>query len=221
MLLNGGIRRRVRYLQKNLKEGKPKMSLRGESESESKVEGGSSKQGIARSEVEERMTEVRSLSRGKRLREDYSGASDRGLKKIAGRWSVERCESAKKALLEVVREMDATQQNPVVRHDLREKARKHIGDTGLLDHLLKHMAGEVFADGKERLIRRHNSAGAIEYWLEPAELAGLRQEAGISDPYWVPPPGWKLGDAISDYICDGHCKELISQSNEEINFLRR
>jgi hypothetical protein len=167
------------------------------------------------------MAEVRSLSRGKRLSEDSSVASDRGLKKIAGRWSVERCESAKKSLLEVVREMDATWQKPVLRHDLREKARKHIGDTGLLDHLLKHMAGVVFADGKERLVRRHNSEGAIEYWLEPAELAGLRQEAGISDPYWNPPPGWKLGDAITDYICDGHCKELIYHSNEEINVLKR
>lgn len=218
-----GIRRRVSYLPRKVKEVKPNMSLRGESESESKVRGSSSKKGMAESEVEERMlSEVTQLSGGKRKRDEgSSGANERKPKKIPSRWSVERCETSKKALLEVLREMDATWHKPVLRHELREKARKHIGDTGLLDYLLKHMAGEVFADGKERLIRRHNSEGAIEYWLELAELAELRQKAGISDPYWVPPPGWKLGDAISDCICDGHCKELIAQFNEEISFLKR
>lgn len=117
------------------------------------------------------------------------------------------------ALLEVVKGMEATWQNPVLRYDLRAKDRKHIGDTGLLDHLLRHMAGQVFPDGKERLVRRHNSEGAIQYWLEPAELAGIRREAGISDPYWIPPPGWKLGDAISDHTCYGHCIK-------QINFLK-
>lgn len=71
-----------------------------------------------------------------------------------------------RALLEVVKGMEATWQNPVLRYDLRAKARKHIGDTGLLDHLLRHMAGQVFPDGKERLVRRHNSEGAIQYWLD-------------------------------------------------------
>lgn len=215
-----GIRKRVSYLPKKVKVVKSKMSLRGESESESKV-GESSKQGMTESEVGEIVPEVKKLSGGKRMREGSSGANERKLKKIPIRWSAERCESAKKWLVEVVREMDATWQKPVLRHDLREKARKHIGDTGLLDHLLKHMAGEVFTDGKERLVRRHNTEGAIEYWLEPAELAMVRKEAGITDPYWVPPPGWKPGDDISGGACDGPWKEMISQCKEEIYYLKR
>lgn len=156
--------------------------------------------------------------RKRELREGCSGSSKRKRNKNPTRWSVARSESSKRLLFEVVRGMGATRHKPVLRHELREKARKHIGDTGLLDHLLKHMAGKVIVEGTEKLVRRHNSEGAIEYWLEPAELAQIRTEAGIADPYWTPPSGWKPGDSISNYTGDG---QVTSQLRDEIILLKR
>ncbi|CAL9780522.1 unnamed protein product, partial [Musa acuminata subsp. burmannicoides] len=100
------------------------------------------------------------------------------------RWSSERYEAAEMKLLEIMKEKGAELGKPIMRQALREEARKHIGDTGLLDHLLKHMAGKVVTNGTERFRRRHNSEGAMEYWLEPADFVEVRQKAGVADPYW-------------------------------------
>lgn len=118
-----------------------------------------------------------------------------------------------------MKEKGAVLGNPILRPELREEARKHIGDTGLLDHLLKHMAGKVVSEGKERFRRRHNPEGAMEYWLEAAELQELRRTAGVMDPFWLPPPGWKPGDTISPYgvVC-GNEVELLKG---ELDDLRR
>ncbi|KAL0317668.1 UNVERIFIED_CONTAM: protein DYAD [Sesamum angustifolium] len=103
----------------------------------------------------------------------------------------------------------ATAEKPILRPQLRAEARKRIGDTGLLDHLLKHMAGKLAPGGEERFRRRHNPDGAMEYWLESADLVNIRRDAGVADPYWVPPPGWKPGDSpTQDPICARELKLL-------------
>ena len=105
-------------------------------------------------------------------------------------------------MLKIMKAKKAVFGNPILRPALRAEARKLIGDTGLLDHLLKHMAGKLAPGGEERFRRRHNSDGAMEYWLESADLAEIRTQAGVNDPYWTPPPGWKLGDnPIQDPSC--------------------
>lgn len=115
-------------------------------------------------------------------------------------------------MLKILKEMGAVYGNPVLRPTLRNEARKLIGDTGLLDHLLKHMAGKVAPGGKDRFVRRHNSEGAMEYWLESADLVKIRKEAGVQDPYWTPPPGWKIGDnPTQDPICAKEIRELKEQ----------
>jgi hypothetical protein len=116
---------------------------------------------------------------------------------------------AEKNMLKILKAKGAVFGNPILRPALRTEARKLIGDTGLLDHLLKHMAGKVAPGGAERFRRRHNSEGAMEYWLECADLVNIRKEAGIQDPYWTPPPGWKPGDNPSqDPICARELREL-------------
>ena len=117
---------------------------------------------------------------------------------------------------------DASVGAPVMRQVLREEARKHIGDTGLLDHhLLKHMAGRVPDGSVHGFRRQHNADGAMEYWLEPAELAEVRRQACVSDPYWVPPPGWKPGDNVSLVASDLQVKRQVKELTEELNGLKR
>ncbi|KAL3005588.1 hypothetical protein AAZX31_08G228600 [Glycine max] len=139
------------------------------------------------------------------------------------RWSAERFNLAEENILKVMKEKEAVYGNPILRPDLRTEARKYIGDTGLLDHLLKHMAGKLAPGGAERFRRRHNAEGAMEYWLESADLVDIRKKAGVQDPYWTPPPGWKLGDSISqDYVTQRELREVkdeILKLKQEMRYL--
>ncbi|KAM1507967.1 hypothetical protein ACFXTH_017330 [Malus domestica] len=121
---------------------------------------------------------------------------------VIERWTVERYKQAEQAILEILKAEDATFGNPISRSDLRMAARKRIGDTGLLDHLLKHLDGKVAPGGSERFRRWFNTSGRMEYWLESDDLANIRQEAGVHDPYWVPtsrlmPGGGPFDDSVS------------------------
>ncbi|CAK9216964.1 unnamed protein product [Sphagnum troendelagicum] len=116
-------------------------------------------------------------------------------KDMQGRWSSERYKSAQLKLIGIMHARGTVPGKPILRPALREEARKHIGDTGLLDHLLKHMTDTVVSTG-ERFRRRHNAEGAMEYWLEDASLMELRKAAGVEDPSWLPPTGWKPGDTL-------------------------
>lgn len=112
-------------------------------------------------------------------------------------------------MLKVMKEKNAVVGNSMLRAELRSEARKLIGDTGLLDHLLKHMAGKVAPGGQDRFRRKHNADGAMEYWLESSDLVNLRKEAGVEDPYWTPPLGWKLGDSpTQDPVCAGDIRDI-------------
>ncbi|XP_027342754.1 protein DYAD-like isoform X2 [Abrus precatorius] len=113
------------------------------------------------------------------------------------RWSAERYKLAEQRMWEVLKGEGATFQNPITRPALRMAARKHIGDTGLLDHLLKHIDGKVAPGGAERFRRWFNTNGIMEYWLECANLDKVRQEAGVQDPYWIPPSTSRGGSVPS------------------------
>ncbi|KAF8110432.1 hypothetical protein N665_0084s0040 [Sinapis alba] len=128
------------------------------------------------------------------------------------RWSIERYNRAEKNMLKVMKDKNAVFGNPILRSELRLEARKLIGDTGLLDHLLKHMEGKVAPGGQDRFMRKHNADGAMEYWLESSDLVHLRKEAGVDDPFWTPPPGWKLGDSpTQDPICAGEIRDIRAE----------
>ncbi|BBG97342.1 hypothetical protein Prudu_006437 [Prunus dulcis] len=83
-------------------------------------------------------------------------------------------EAAEENMLRVMKAKGAKFGSPILRPALRSEARKLTGDTGLLDHLLKHMAGKVVPGGAERFRRRHNADGAMEYWLERFMSSGKR-----------------------------------------------
>lgn len=123
-----------------------------------------------------------------------SKISEQKMKLSYNRWSSERYKGAEVKMLEVMKKKGAVAGKPMLRQALRLEVRKHVGDTGLLDHILKHMADKVAPNGLDRFRRRHNSDGAMEYWLESADLVNIRKQAGVKDPYWTPPLGWKPGD---------------------------
>lgn len=100
--------------------------------------------------------------------------------------------------MEVLKEKGATFETPVSRGELRCLARSKIGDTGLLDHLLKHVDGKVTPGGADRFRRCHNTEGTMEYWLESADLVKIKRESGIPDPNWMPPAWWKIQNASNE-----------------------
>uniref|UniRef100_A0A0A9DL18 PTC1-like winged helix-turn-helix domain-containing protein n=1 Tax=Arundo donax TaxID=35708 RepID=A0A0A9DL18_ARUDO len=150
--------------------------------------------------------------------EESKPASPRGK---VDRWGARRCANAELVLLDVLRARGATAGKPLQRANLRAEARRHIGDTGLLDHLLRHVADKVPAGSADRLRRRYNADGTLEYWLEPAELQAVRREAGVDDPYWVPPPGWKLGDPVSPEACTLEVKKQVEELAGELAVVKR
>ncbi|XWS44600.1 hypothetical protein CRYUN_Cryun15aG0061200 [Craigia yunnanensis] len=110
------------------------------------------------------------------------------------RWSTERYKLAEESMLEIMKAEGAVFENPISRPALRMAARKRIGDTGLLDHLLKHIDGKVAPGGTDRYRRCYNTSGVMEYWLESADLTKIRKEAGIS-PFWQKPDGGPFQDS--------------------------
>ncbi|KAK7318368.1 hypothetical protein RJT34_03067 [Clitoria ternatea] len=119
------------------------------------------------------------------------------------RWSAERYKLGEQSMWEVLKGEGATFENPITRPALRMAARKHIGDTGLLDHLLKHVDGKVAPGGTERFRRWFNPNGIMVYWLESANLDMVHQQAGVQDPYRIPPSTLRTGSIPSqntDYI---------------------
>ncbi|OIW19494.1 hypothetical protein TanjilG_16863 [Lupinus angustifolius] len=149
-------------------------------------------------EVKEESCEKRS---GKKIKSKKNESKDR--------WSAERYNLAEQSMWEVLKAEGATFDNPITRPALRVAARKRIGDTGLLDHLLKHIDGKVAPGGIDRFRRWFNTNGIMEYWLEGADLDKVRQEAGVQNPYWIPPSTFRAGSAPSqDTDSSGELKLL-------------
>ncbi|KAJ0961096.1 hypothetical protein J5N97_000911 [Dioscorea zingiberensis] len=211
-----GARRKVKYIGRHREL--PVMAMEGEEDEVVVQEKKRSREeGVKMEKKKKRMKMKKTVEKKKVARHEKDEQSQRSRE----RWSSERYEAAEMKLLDIMKEKGAKIGNPIIRQALREEARKHIGDTGLLDHLLKHMAGKTVAEGAERFRRRHNAEGAMEYWLEPADLVEIRRKAGVVDPYWVPPPGWQLGDAIAPCQCGSDCKLELIHLKAELTSLKR
>ncbi|CAM0875685.1 unnamed protein product [Alopecurus aequalis] len=234
-----GVRRRIRYIGRH-RDASKEASIGGyETESSVKEVPRPAQQEDKRSSVsgkrkqresersndkpsnERRAKKKKTYKSPKKQKKRHVESKDGDPRRGKDRWSAERYTAAETSLLEIMRSSGARLGAPVMRQVLREQARKRIGDTGLLDHLLKHMAGRVPDGSTERFRRRHNADGAMEYWLEPADLAEVRREAGVSDPYWVPPPGWKPGDDVSPAAGDLLIKRQVEKLTEELDDVKR
>ncbi|KAJ4887842.1 SWITCH1 [Raphanus sativus] len=132
------------------------------------------------------------------------------------RWNTERFDSAEQAMEDVLKEVGASFENPISRGELRAIARKRIGDTGLLDHLLKHTDGNVTPGGAERFRRCYNTEGIMQYWLESADLIKIKRESGVADPTWVPPSWWNSNRLIKLEPGDGEASFNLKESIEKM-----
>ncbi|XP_039803955.1 protein AMEIOTIC 1 homolog [Panicum virgatum] len=137
------------------------------------------------------------------------------------RWLARRYAAGEATLLDILRARGASAGKPAPRAEVRAQARRHIGDTGLLDHLLRHISDKVLAGSGERVRRRYSPAGGLEYWLQPAELAATRREAGVDDPFWVPPPGWKPGNPVSPEARALKVQKQVEELAGELDVVKR
>ncbi|XP_010521524.1 PREDICTED: protein DYAD [Tarenaya hassleriana] len=139
------------------------------------------------------------------------------LTNCAARWSAKRFKSAEQNMMDIMKEKGASFDKRISRQELRTAARQLIGDTGLLDHLLKHIDGKVTPSGVERFRRCYNTDGTLEYWLENADLVKIKREAGVPDTNWVPPSWWK--DAPGESAELKLLKEDVAKMKSEIEEL--
>ncbi|KAK0603379.1 hypothetical protein LWI29_004339 [Acer saccharum] len=132
------------------------------------------------------------------------------------RWSAERFKQAEQFLFEILKDEGAVFGNAISRSVLRNTARKSIGDTGLLDHLLKHIDGKVAPGATERFRRCYNTEGSMEYWLESADLLKIKLEAGVPDPNYVAPSSWWKpgGGSFQDTISAGELQFLKTEMDK-------
>jgi hypothetical protein len=71
------------------------------------------------------------------------------------KWAIDRYNAAQQHIICALRSLGGVSLDKAVpRSVLREEARKKIGDTGLLDHLLKHLVDQIVSTKGERLQRR-------------------------------------------------------------------
>uniref|UniRef100_A0A1J3ITT7 Protein DYAD n=1 Tax=Noccaea caerulescens TaxID=107243 RepID=A0A1J3ITT7_NOCCA len=160
------------------------------------------------------------VEKSRRFAANSENSSGNKKSKLTTRWNNERIDFAEKTLVEVLKEKGASFESPVPRHELRSISRKKIGDTGLLDHLLKHVDGNVTPDGADRFRRCYNTEGTMEYWLETADLVKIKRESGIPDPSWVPPSWWKIQNATHESSSvSSKLKEEIEQMKSDIKEL--
>ncbi|GAB4815435.1 hypothetical protein N2152v2_002481 [Parachlorella kessleri] len=117
------------------------------------------------------------VSGGRSLEEGGGTPRSRAQREQYGRWSRERYEGAQRSLVGLMRATShTTPDRAILRPTLREEARRLVGDTGLLDHLLKHMADQVVSPEGDRLRRRHNKEGHMVYWLQSPAAAEQEEE---------------------------------------------
>ncbi|GLJ12291.1 hypothetical protein SUGI_0188160 [Cryptomeria japonica] len=98
------------------------------------------------------------------------------------RWSVKRLELAAQVVVDALRNCS---KDKMSRQDVRDVARLHIGDTGLLDFVLKSLGNRIVGDS---IVRRavNPATKILEYSLEDVNKVESVDHfgCGVEDPLW-------------------------------------
>lgn len=120
------------------------------------------------------------------------------------RWPPRRLEFAAEVVVNALLEHKAASGcGSMTRQDLRDAARQHIGDTGLLDYVLKSMTNVIVGD---HIVRRTvNHSRILEYKIDDDAIKGLNgaEKAQVS---WPGPPTEYVSsspgtEVYSDVVC--------------------
>ncbi|CAI9276253.1 unnamed protein product [Lactuca saligna] len=117
--------------------------------------------------------------------------------KLDSRWHVRRLEHVAKVVVDALKEKKSENRNGMSRQEVRDTARQHIGDTGLIDYVLKSM-NNVIVGGY--VVRRavNSTTGVLEYSLQDT-LENITQEPEETDRVDSVIPKYKSGSGSDVY----------------------
>ncbi|KAL1569720.1 PHD finger protein MALE MEIOCYTE DEATH 1-like [Salvia divinorum] len=120
--------------------------------------------------------------------------------KMDSRWPVRRLEHVSEVIVEALKEKRAaknTGSSGMTRQEARDAVRLHIGDTGLIDHVLKAMNNVIVGD---HIVRRsvNRSTKVLEYTIQDLKCDDEKQlyPSKVEKPVWT----LCLGPGRSVYI---------------------
>ncbi|KAI7993638.1 PHD finger protein MALE MEIOCYTE DEATH 1 [Camellia lanceoleosa] len=117
--------------------------------------------------------------------------------KFDSRWPQQRLEQAAKVIWKVLRENKEmiSGKSSISRQELRDLARQHVGDTGLIDFVLKSIDGSIV--GNQIVCRSRNpSSKLVEFTIEDvSDQSGVENMVGLS-PTLAPEPGFDVYEDV-------------------------
>ncbi|CAL5427986.1 unnamed protein product [Camellia sinensis] len=117
--------------------------------------------------------------------------------KFDSRWPQQRLEQAAKVIWKVLRENKEmiSGKSSMSRQELRDLARQHVGDTGLIDFVLKSIDGSIV--GNQIVCRSRNpSSKLVEFTIEDvSDQSGVENMLGLS-PTLAPEPGFDVYEDV-------------------------
>ncbi|XP_047966013.1 PHD finger protein MALE MEIOCYTE DEATH 1-like [Salvia hispanica] len=109
--------------------------------------------------------------------------------KMDSRWPVRRLEHVSQVIVEALKEKRAaknTGSSGMTRQEARDAARLHIGDTGLIDHVLKAMTNVIVRDHIVRC-SVNRSTKVLEYTIQDLKCEDEKQSlypSKVEKPFW-------------------------------------
>ncbi|CDY50318.1 BnaCnng19010D [Brassica napus] len=141
---------------------------------------------------------------------------------LGSRWPVRRLEYAAEVIVEALKEMKALKQSGMTRQDVRDSARLHIGDTGLLDYVLKSMNNVIVGNVLVQRYELDDATKLVEQKKDAVIEASVRSAAQVvldSKHFVKEWPLWDNDDKIFRFVCRINNPSLIDLRTEQVTEL--
>ncbi|GAB4831620.1 hypothetical protein Ancab_005632 [Ancistrocladus abbreviatus] len=136
------------------------------------------------------------------------------------RWPARRLEYAAEIIVNALKESKNSNQSGMSRQEVRDAARLHIGDTGLLDYVLKSMNNVIVGDHVVR--RAVNPVNRVlQYTIQEltsnnGASSTNKPETETGSPEPIPAPGIEPGFEIYNHVFFLYKHVLVSYPESEI-----